>query len=192
MKEHVHEYDAAGPAPRAPACTTAGSAVRSAVDRSAARRCAPQKKSGRGIWLVLFVVAAVLFVGALVFAIISFTGKNSEADDKEKAQRELASTKKELESTQTDLGSSQRSGRTLRVLLTQAASAADTLKSCTDSSGSLREGMIEAINVVQNGGTINDRIDALNQQIDGNRGSCSTSDQAYQDLLNALNEARGK
>jgi len=192
MKEHVHEYDAAGPAPRAPACTTAGSAVRSAVDRSAARRCAPQKKSGRGIWLVLFVVAAVLFVGALVFAIISFTGKNSEADDKEKAQRELASTKKELESTQTDLGSSQRSGRTLRGLLTQAASAADTLKSCTDSSGSLREGMIEAINVVQNGGTINDRIDALNQQIDGNRGSCSTSDQAYQDLLNALNEARGK
>jgi len=134
----------------------------------------------------------VLFVGALVFAIISFTGKNSEADDKEKAQRELASTKKELESTQTDLGSSQRSGRTLRGLLTQAASAADTLKSCTDSSGSLREGMIEAINVVQNGGTINDRIDALNQQIDGNRGSCSTSDQAYQDLLNALNEARGK
>ena len=84
MKEHVHEYDAAGPAPRAPACTTAGSAVRSAVDRSAARRCAPQKKSGRGIWLVLFVVAAVLFVGALVFAIISFTGKNSEADDKER------------------------------------------------------------------------------------------------------------
>ncbi|HMF84329.1 MAG TPA: hypothetical protein VKI01_13745 [Acidimicrobiia bacterium] len=152
----------------------------------------PKKKSGRGIWLVLFVVAAVLFVGALVFAIISFTGKNSEADDKEKAQRELASTKKELESTQTDLGSSQRSGRTLRGLLTQAASAADTLKSCTDSSGSLREGMIEAINVVQNGGTINDRIDALNQQIDGNRGSCSTSDQAYQDLLNALNEARGK
>ena len=155
---------------------------------------APPKKSGsKGtIWLVLFVVTAVLFVGALVFAIISFTGKNSEADDKEKAQKELASTKKELEDTQGELGTSQRTGRTLGGLLTQAASAADTLKSCTDSSGNLREGMIDALNVVQNGGGINDRIDALNQQIDGNRGSCSTSDQAYQDLVNALNEARSK
>src|SRR5215472_15615222 len=37
----------------------------------------PKKKSGGGIWLVLFVVAAVLFVGALVFAIISFTGRTA-------------------------------------------------------------------------------------------------------------------
>src|SRR5262249_40597828 len=44
---------------------------------------APPKKSGAGgTWLVLFIVAAVLFVGALVFAIISFTQKNSESDAK--------------------------------------------------------------------------------------------------------------
>jgi hypothetical protein len=40
--------------------------------------------------------------------------------------------------------------------------------------------MIDAINAVQGGGSINDRIDALNQQIDSNRSSCQTSDQAYQ------------
>ena len=37
----------------------------------------PARKSGGGtnIWLVLFIVAGVLFVGALIFAIFSFTGK---------------------------------------------------------------------------------------------------------------------
>jgi hypothetical protein len=124
-------------------------------------------------------------VGALVFAIISFTGKNSESDAKEKAQKELAATKGQL-------GTSQQKGQTLGGLLTQASSAADTLKSCTDSSGTLREGMIDAINVVQNGGGINERIDALNQQINDNRSSCQSSDQAYQDLLNALDRAGGK
>src|SRR5262249_29212270 len=95
---------------------------------------APPKKSGAGgTWLVLFIVAAVLFVGALVFAIISFTQKNSESDAKEKAQKELAATEQRL-------GSSQQTGRTLGRLLTRASSAADTLKSCTDSSGNLREG----------------------------------------------------
>ena len=134
---------------------------------------------------MLFIVAAVLFVGALVFAIISFTQKNSESDAKEKAQKELASTEARL-------GTSQQTGRTLGSLLTRASSAADTLKSCTDSSGNLREGMIDAINVVQDNGSINDRIDALNQQINDNRSSCQSSDQAYQDLLDALDQARGK
>jgi len=147
---------------------------------------APPKKSGAGgTWLVLFIVAAVLFVGALVFAIISFTQKNSESDAKETAQKELAATEQRL-------GTSQQTGRTLGRLLTRASSAADTLKSCTDSSGNLREGMIDAINVVQNGGVINDRVDALNQQINDNRSSCQSSDQAYQDLLNTLDQARGK
>jgi hypothetical protein len=145
----------------------------------------PKKRSGGNIWLVLFIVTAVLFVGALVFAIISFTGKNSEADAKEKAQKELAATKGQL-------GSSRQKGQTLGGLLKQASSAADTLKSCTDSSGTLREGMIDAINVVQDGGGINDRIDALNQQINDNRSSCQSSDQAYQNLLNVLNRAGGK
>jgi chromosome segregation ATPase len=135
-------------------------------------------------------VAAVLFVGALVFAIISFTGKNSEADDKENAQKELASTKQELEQTQEELGTSTQAGRTLSELLTEAASAADTLKSCTDSGGTLREDFLSALNAVQGGGSINDRVDALNQQLNANRESCATSDQAYQDLLAALDEAR--
>ncbi|HKA93208.1 MAG TPA: hypothetical protein VKE97_05345, partial [Acidimicrobiia bacterium] len=69
---------------------------------------------------MLFIVAAVLFVGALVFAIISFTQKNSESDAKEKAQKELASTEARL-------GTSQQTGRTLGSLLTRASSAADTL-----------------------------------------------------------------
>ena len=54
------------------------------------------KSGGGNLWLILFIVAGVLFVGALIFAIISFTGKSSAEDDKDKAQKELASTKKEL------------------------------------------------------------------------------------------------
>jgi hypothetical protein len=49
--------------------------------------------------MVLFIVVGVLFVGALIFAIFSFTGKSSAEDDKDKAQKELASTKDELGTT---------------------------------------------------------------------------------------------
>jgi uncharacterized FAD-dependent dehydrogenase len=131
----------------------------------------------------------VLLVVAAALAIFAFVGKSSEADDKEKAQKELASTKRQLARTRERLGGAQAAGQTLGDLLRQAGSAADELKSCTNSSGSLREGMIDAVNAVQGGGSINDRIDGLNQQIDTNRSSCSTSDQAYQNLLNALREA---
>jgi uncharacterized membrane-anchored protein YhcB (DUF1043 family) len=152
---------------------------------------APQRKGGGGgIWLILFIVAGVLFVGALIFAIISFTGKNSEADDKEKAQKELASTKRELEQTQQELGTSTQAGQTLGELLTEAASAADTLKTCTDSGATLREDFISALNTLQDQGSIDDRVDALNQQLNANRDSCATADQAYQDLLAALEEVR--
>ena len=76
---------------------------------------APPKKSGGGtnIWLVLFIVAGVLFVGALIFGIVSFTGKSSAEDDKDKAQKELASTKKELSDTQGELGSQKGRGQIL-------------------------------------------------------------------------------
>jgi hypothetical protein len=133
----------------------------------------------------------VLFVVAAALAIFAFVGKNSESDDKEKAQKELASTKRELSRTQERLGGAQAAGRTLGDLLRQAGSAADDLKSCTDSSGNLREGMIDALNAVQGGGSINDRVDSLNQQVNSNRSSCATSDQAYQSLLSALREAGG-
>jgi uncharacterized protein HemX len=174
-----------GPPPGPPSAPPPGPPAAPPPSPAQPAAAPPKKRSGGNIWLVLFIVAAVLFVGALVFAIISFTGKNSESDAKEKAQKELAATKGQL-------GSSQQKGETLGGLLTQASSAADTLKSCTDSSGNLREGMIDAINVVQNGGGINERIDALNQQINDNRSSCQSSDQAYQDLLNALDRAGGK
>jgi hypothetical protein len=147
------------------------------------------KKRGGNIFLVGFIVVAVLFVVALVFAIVSFLGKNDESDKKKEAQEQLAATRRERDRLQERLGGAQQAGQTLSDLLTQAASAADDLKSCTDSSGGLREAMIEALNAVQGGGNINDRIDALNQQIDGNRSNCSTADQSYQDLIDALSEA---
>jgi hypothetical protein len=150
---------------------------------------APANKRGPSVPLFAFIIVAVLFVVAAALAIFAFVGKNSESDDKEKAQKDLAATKSQLARTRERLGGAQAAGQTLGDLLRQAGSAADDLKSCTDSSGSLREGMIDAINAVQGGGSINDRIDALNQQIDSNRSSCQTSDQAYQKLLNALRQA---
>jgi hypothetical protein len=152
----------------------------------------PAKKRGPSVPLFGFIIVAVLLIAALVFGIFSFIGKNDESDKKDKAQKELASTKRELERTQERLGGAQQAGETLSDLLTQAASAADDLKSCTDNSGGLREAMIEALNAVQGGGNINDRIDALNQQIDSNRNNCSTAGESYQNLIDALTEAQGE
>jgi hypothetical protein len=152
---------------------------------------AAPRKTG-GIWLVGFIVATVLFIVALVFGIFSFIGKNDESDKKKDAQEQLASTRRERDQLQERLGGAQQAGRTLSDLLTQAASAADDMKSCTDSGGSLRETMIEVLNARQAGGNIDDRIDALNQQIDSSRSNCSTADQSYQSLIDALTEAQGE
>lgn len=46
--------------------------------------------------LPAFIAVAVVAVAALVFGIFMFLGKNSEADKKEDAQEELASTQREL------------------------------------------------------------------------------------------------
>jgi hypothetical protein len=153
---------------------------------------APPKKRGPSVPLVGFIIVVVLLVVAAALAIFAFIGKSSESDDKEKAQKELASTKKELSDVRSRLGGAQQAGQTLSDLLTQAASAADDMHSCTDNSGGLREAMIDALNAVQGGGSINDRIDALNQQIDSNRSNCATADQSYQDLITALREAGGE
>jgi hypothetical protein len=152
----------------------------------------PAKKGGPSVPLFGFIIVAVLFIAALVFAIFSFIGKNDESDKKKDAQEQLAARTRERDRLQERLGGAQQAGETLSDLLTQAASAADGLKSCTDSSGGLREAMIEALNAVQGGGGINDRIDALNQQINSNRDSCATSDQAYQDLIDALTQVGGE
>src|SRR6266542_4327873 len=55
---------------------------------------APTKKRGPAVPLVAFIVVVVLLVVAAALAIFAFVGKSSEADDKEKAQKELASTKR--------------------------------------------------------------------------------------------------
>jgi flagellar basal body-associated protein FliL len=154
---------------------------------------APPKKSGRGgIWLVLFIVTAVLFVGALIFAIISFTGKNSEADDKEKAQKELAATKKELEGTQGELGTQRGAGQVLGRLVNTGESSADSLKQCTDSGFNLREQIVSALNAVQAGTNVDQLIDGLNAAIDQNDAQCNNANQAYQDFKNAVSEIRNR
>ena len=152
----------------------------------------PKKRGGGGIWLVLFIVAAVLFVGALVFAIIGFTGKNSEADDKEKAQKELAATKKELEDTQGELGTQKGAGQLLGRLVNTGEKAADDLKSCTDSGHNLQNQAIDVLNARQAGTDVNALIDGLNAAIDQNDTVCNTSNQSYQDFKNAVNDIRNR
>jgi flagellar basal body-associated protein FliL len=155
---------------------------------------APPKKSGGGggIWLVLFIVAAVLFVGAMIFAIISFTGKNSEADDKEKAQKELAATKRELNNTQGELGTQKGAGQVLGRLVNTGEGSADALKACTDSGFQLRENIVSLLNAVQANTNVDSLIDGINAQIDQNDNVCNNSNQQYQDFKDAVNEIRNR
>lgn len=141
---------------------------------------------------MLFIVAAVLFVGALVFAIISFTGKNSEADDKEKAQKELAATKKELESTQGQLGTQRGTGQLLGRLVNTGEQSADSLKACTDSGFNLREQIVSVLNAVQAGTNVDQLVDGLNAAIDQNDTQCNNATSAYQDFKNAVNDLRNR
>jgi peptidoglycan hydrolase CwlO-like protein len=141
---------------------------------------------------VLFIVAAVLFVGALVFAIISFTGKSSEADDKEKAQKELASTKKELEDAQGELGTQQGAGQLLGRLVNTGESSADALKACTDSGFDLRQQIVSSLNAVQAGTNVDQLIDGLNAAIDQNDAQCNNASSAYQDFKNAIDDIRNR
>lgn len=150
------------------------------------------RKSGGTIWMVLFIVAGVLFVGALVFAIIGFTGKNSEADDKEKAQKELASTKRELANTKDELGTQTGAGEILSDLVRTGAQSADDLKACTDAGTELQRQTIAILNARQDGSDVNPLIDGLNAQIDQVRNTCRNSEQSYQAFIDALNEVRNR
>jgi cell division septum initiation protein DivIVA len=123
---------------------------------------------------------AVLFVGALVLAIIGFTGKNSEADKKDKAQKELASVKEQL-------GGARSAGRTLNDLLQQAASAADDLKACTDASSDFITTFGNSVNQIVSGGGVPPELSSKATDTDS---KCSTSNQSYNQLLQALREAR--
>ena len=107
----------------------------------------PSGKRG-GIPMPAFIVVLVLLVAALAFGIVSFLGKNSESDDKEKAQEELAQVRSELDQTRSDLASlqdelegSQQTGEALGDLVGQAATVVDALKACTDSVTVVRVGV---------------------------------------------------
>jgi hypothetical protein len=145
----------------------------------------PSKSGGGNVWLILFIVAGVLFVGALVFAIIGFTGKSSAEDDKDKAQKELASTKKEL-------GTTKGAGAILGDLVRTGAKSADDLKACTDSARTVQNQAIDVLNQKQAGTDVNPQIDALNSAIDQNTSLCNTSQQSYQSFVDALNKLQNK
>ncbi len=158
----------------------------SASPPAGAPAAAPTKRGGgSNIWLILFIVAGVLFVGALIFAVISFTGKSSAEDDKDKAQKELASTKKEL-------GTTKGAGQILGNLVTTGAKSADDLKACTDSARTVQNQAIDVLNQKQAGSDVNSQIDGLNAAIDQNTSLCNTSQQSYQAFVDALNKLQNK
>jgi hypothetical protein len=157
----------------------------SASPPAGASGAAPPKSGGSNIWLILFIVAGVLFVGAMIFAIISFTGKSSAEDDKDKAQKELASTKNEL-------GTTKGAGQILGDLVRTGAKSADDLKACTDSARTVQNQAIDVLNQKQAGTDVNPQIDALNAAIDKNTSLCNTSQQSSQAFVDALNKLQNK
>jgi flagellar basal body-associated protein FliL len=181
-----------GPPPGPPSAPPPGPPAAPPPSTAQPAAAPPKKRSGGNIWLVLFIVAAVLFVGALVFAIISFTGKNSEADDKEKAQKELTATKKELEDTQGQLGTQKGAGQVLGRLVNTGESSADDLKACTDSGRNLREQIVSTLNALQAGTNVDQLVDGLNTSIDQNDNVCTTSDTSYNQFKDAVNQIRNR
>lgn len=155
----------------------------------AAPGAAPPKKRGPSVPLVPFIIVAVLLVAAVVFAIISFLGKNDESDKKEDAQEQLASTRRELNDVRERLGGAQQAGQTLSDLLTQAASAADDLKACTDASSNFIDQFGNAVGQIVAGGGVPPELESAASDTDTR---CAASDQAYQDLIDALTEAQGE
>jgi hypothetical protein len=149
----------------------------------------PTKKGGPTVPLVGFIIVVVLLVVAVVLAIVFFLGKNSESDKKSDAQEQLASTRRERDRLQEQLGGAQSAGETLSDLLTQAASAADDLKACTDASSSFNEQFVNAIGQIVSGGGVPPGLEMAASETDS---ACAASDQAYQDLINALTEAQNE
>jgi hypothetical protein len=152
---------------------------------------APSGKKG-GIPVPAFIAVLVLLVAALAFGIVSFLGKNSESDDKEKAQDELAQVRSELDQTRGDLASlqdqlegSQQTGEALSDLVQQAAVVADDLKACTDASRSFASSFIDAVPGILATGEIPPE---LSESADSSDTLCATSDESYQQLIDIFNE----
>ena len=148
---------------------------------------APPKKGGPSVPLVAFIIVVVLLVVAAALAIFAFVGKSSEADDKDKAQKELASTKRELAQTKERLGGAQQSGRALQDVLRTAASAADDLKACTESSRNFIQQFGNAVGQIVAGGGVPPELQAAANDSDT---KCATSDDSYQSLIRAIREIR--
>ncbi len=138
------------------------------------------KRRGVNGWMIGFIVVAVLLVASLIFGILSFTAKNDQSDKKEKAQKELASVQKQL-------GGARSAGRTLNDLLQRAASAADDLKACTDASSDFITTFGNSVNQIVSGGGVPPELSSKASDTDS---KCATSDQSYNQLLQALREAR--
>jgi len=143
--------------------------------------------------MVGFIVAAALLVIALVFGIWSFVGKNDESDKKDKAQKELASTKSEL-------GTSQGAANLLGDLVAKGETASTDLAACTDSDTDLENtigdtfsSMLDAFNAVQAGQNVdaqlpalNAKIDAARAKIDPNKRVCDKASSSNKDFTDAL------
>jgi hypothetical protein len=144
---------------------------------------AAPRKSGGGLLLVGFIGVTVLLIAALVFAIFSFIGKNDESDKKDKAQKELTSTKRELEQTKTELGTSQAAGGLLSDLLSTGAKSADDLKACADASSAFTTQFVGAVGQIVSGGGIPPELQTAATDTDN---KCATANQSYQNFLDAL------
>ena len=136
---------------------------------------APPKRGVNG-WLIGFIVVAVLLVVSLIFGIFSYTGKNDESDKKDKAQKELAATKKKL-------GTSEAAGSLLGNLVKTGATAADDLKSCADTSRDFITAFSNAIGQIVGGGGVPPELQAAATNTDS---KCATADSSYNDFVDAI------
>jgi hypothetical protein len=147
----------------------------------------PRKRGGGGLLLVGFIAVSVLLIAALVFAIFSFIGKNDESDKKDKAQKELTSTKKELEKTKAELGTSEAAGGLLGDLLTTGARSADDLKACADASSAFNRQFVAAVGQIVSGGGIPPELQTAASDTDS---KCATANQSYDSFIESLRKVR--
>lgn len=145
-----------------------------------------------GIPMPAFIVVLVLLVAALAFGIVSFLGKNSESDDKEKAEKELGQVQAELSAAQDEvaaleeeLSGSQQTGEALGALVEQAAGAADSLKECSDASREFASAFIDAVSGILASGEVPQELNDLATASDD---FCATADDSYQELINIFAE----
>jgi hypothetical protein len=72
------------------------------------------------------------------------------------------------------------------------AKSADDLKVCVDSAKTLQNQAIDVLNAKQAGTDVNPQIDGLNSAIDQNEQLCNSSNQSYQDFVDALNQVKNR